>query len=274
MRWIGLGFAVSLLATHASAGTIRGTVSSIPAIEWGAADGHFWHFVDRRGVAEPVLLILDGVNSKAVKAKLPPPTLTIEGFSINPPLLPIRAGATLTLHNLDRHSYSCFGEGQAEEFALNDLKGGGEMEKKLPAAPRFVLRCHAFPFMRAELVVVPSPVTTFADRNGDFTFSDIPPGDYTLMVYAAGAFRGTKAVKVEALGVLEVSLALQMAVQVPVPVAEEPPAKAPAPAAAPPAKAPAPLANPPSAKPPLGEKKRPKKPKKNLNEQEIEIEIE
>jgi plastocyanin len=156
---------LSILSTlgQASAGTVWGTVT--PGEAPPAAPVHpdtcFW----RLGSGHPspadwgqMFVVLEGEKAGLAKtAEEPANEILLEGYEILPSLTVVTAGSTIRFKNQSPRIHSCIAEGP-NGFQFSDLKTGATHEQRFLDEGVVDFHCHQYPFMRAKILVVASPL--------------------------------------------------------------------------------------------------------------------
>lgn len=212
-RLVALALATLSIALPARAGIVRGTVPTFPAHhEPDTGDGWFWRLAPAEPAssasAVPAVIVLESPGSaKDGESGEQDQTgdITLEGYGIQPSLQVVSTESTLRIRNRDPRSYSCFAEGQ-NAFQFSNLGRGEQHEATFLSAGAVHLRCHRFPFMQATVLVVDSPWYTQAASGESFSIRKVPEGQYTLKVFANGAWHATRDIQVTAGGTVEVNL--------------------------------------------------------------------
>jgi len=110
-----------------------------------------------------------------------------------PDSLVIPAGSTVSFPNFDPIFHNVFSLSRAKSFDLGNYPKGHTRNVVFPKPGIVFVNCHLHPNMGATIVVTPGPWGTLADRDGSFSFDNVPPGVYTAVAWhkAAGFFRQT-----------------------------------------------------------------------------------
>jgi hypothetical protein len=110
------------------------------------------------------------------------------GLTFGPELLLVRTGYPVefrnsddTLHNV-RVSHE---ETRASAFNVA-IPTGGSYTYTFERDGFYRVGCDIHPAMAASVFAASSPFTTLAGADGSFTFADVPPGAWTVTVYADG----------------------------------------------------------------------------------------
>jgi plastocyanin len=138
------------------------------------------------GTPIPAIIVLDPKPAQEVPAQGETPVMDQVALTFGPPLLFVRTGQPAefrnsddTLHNVHVTHY----ETREPQFNVAIPTG----EKYVYSFKRegfYHVGCDIHPAMSAEIFASASPYVTLAGDAGSFEFVDMPPGSYTLTVYA------------------------------------------------------------------------------------------
>ncbi|MBI3934571.1 MAG: hypothetical protein HY316_07735 [Acidobacteria bacterium] len=108
-----------------------------------------------------------------------------------PGLVIIPVGSTVSFPNEDPIFHNVFSLSPARQFDLGYYPAGETRELKFDQAGIVQVYCHLHSDMNAAIVVVPTPWYTQPDEHASFSFSTVPAGSYTVVVWhkSAGFFR-------------------------------------------------------------------------------------
>jgi plastocyanin len=184
--------AVVLVAEAAIAGTINGRVD---LMEKGG----------QRGDASEVVVYLEGVKAKA---KPETATVVMKGKQFIPHVLVIPVGSSVTFPNEDPIFHNAFSVSGENRFDL-------ELYKRPKAAswtfqhPGVVrVYCNIHPQMSATVLVVENGFYVRPEKDGTFSFADVPAGDYALRAWHERGGEAALDVKVTAAGTTNAHVAL------------------------------------------------------------------
>jgi len=128
-----------------------------------------------------------------------------------PHVLPILAGTTVKFLNSDPTQHNVFSP-DFEKYNLGTWPQGQTKDyvfAKCPKAPcAYVQLCRIHPEMEAYIVVLQNPFFAVTDRDGHYKIDNVPPGAYSLGVWAAKGKAPAKPIKIEAAKPLTVDFAL------------------------------------------------------------------
>jgi plastocyanin len=156
--------------------------SAAPA---AAASGSIAGSVHTTGTAVVVL------EPKSATTFPPPgekPVMDQAGLTFGPELLLVRTGYPVEFRNSDDtlHNVRVSHE-ETRTSAFNVAIPTGESYTYTFERDGFYrVGCDIHPAMAASVFATASPFVTVADASGHFTFNDVPPGSWTVTVYADG----------------------------------------------------------------------------------------
>ncbi len=106
------------------------------------------------------------------------------GCEFKPHIQILPVGAPLTVINSDGvvHNYHITKEGAT---ILNEAQpqGAPPHEVKVEAKGIVSIGCDVHPWMKGFLFLAENPYAAITDTSGSFSLTDIPPGDYTLVIW-------------------------------------------------------------------------------------------
>lgn len=187
MRW---AVPILLCASVAHAGTVRGTVALPP--DNRAPEGGHWRV--ENGVLpiaartpdprSEVVVVLEGGTKKAEPR---PVNVEIRGLRLDPKIVVLPVGSTVTFRNSDRLPHALYLENARGVMAPEATPAGQTRQVRLMAASDYQVRDQEFPHVEGVLLAVESPYTAQVDERGSFKI-EAPEGKYTLKVYWRGAW--------------------------------------------------------------------------------------
>ncbi len=123
----------------------------------------------------------------------PPETATIEQRNgrFDPDLLIVPAGSTIQFPNFDPIFHNVFSLSHAKSFDLGYYAKGQTRSVTFPTEGIVQVYCHIHANMYAAIVVTTSPWYSKVGADGNFGWSNLPPGHYTVTLWhkVAGMFR-------------------------------------------------------------------------------------
>jgi plastocyanin len=105
-------------------------------------------------------------------------------------LLIIPTGSTISFPNYDPIFHNVFSLSKARTFDLGFYPAGETREVKFNQPGVVQVFCHLHPDMSSAVVIAPSPWYGRPDAEGNFSFTDLPAGEYRVVVWhrSAGYF--------------------------------------------------------------------------------------
>ena len=101
-----------------------------------------------------------------------------------PHLLPVQAGSTVEFPNTDDVRHSVYSrDGSAVEFNLGQYDAGVVKRERFEETGVTHLGCNVHTEMSAFIVSFQNPFFALANRRGEFTIPNIPPGRYQLTFF-------------------------------------------------------------------------------------------
>jgi plastocyanin len=141
-----------------------------------------------KGVQDAVVYLKEVAKGKAWGKADKPPVLDQEKCTFKPAVQVVRAGKTEVLNSdpVLHNAHGFYGKRTAFNLAMPDK--GGRIPVDLPRPGLVRVECDAHGWMLAHIYVADSPYYTLTGQDGGFRITDIPPGNYTLVVsqYWAG----------------------------------------------------------------------------------------
>lgn len=178
----------SLLATLAAASNlIAGSVSGRVELR-DSHDAAVRKHMDFSGVVvwlEPTAGSLPGPPRGAIAKMIQ------KDKTFTPHVLAIRAGTSVDFPNFDPIFHNAFSNYNGKIFDVGLYPPGTSRRERftLPGIVRVFCNIHAN--MSAVIVVLNTPYFEVTPKNGNFQFSDIPPGEYTLHFFHERAAQAT-----------------------------------------------------------------------------------
>src|ERR1051326_5241786 len=108
-------------------------------------------------------------------------------LSFYPTVLAVSTGSTVRFPNNDRVLHNVFSFRDGKKFDLGLYPVGQVRDVKFDHAGVSRLFCNIHPGMAAYIVVVDSPYYAVTNREGGFSLTGVPAGQYTYHAWRAGA---------------------------------------------------------------------------------------
>lgn len=141
-----------------------------------------------KGVQDAVVYLKEVAKGKAWGKADKPPVLDQEKCTFKPAVQVVRAGKTDVVNSdpVLHNAHGFYGKRTAFNLAMPDK--GGRIPVDLPRAGLVRVECDAHGWMLAHIYVADSPYYAQTGQDGSFRMTDVPPGNYTLVVsqYWAG----------------------------------------------------------------------------------------
>ena len=107
-----------------------------------------------------------------------------QGYQFRPGVSAVRTGTQVAFPNHDDEFHSVFSYSRVKRFDLGRFRKDEQSPLITFDQPGVVkIYCEIHKHMRSLLVVLDTPWFTQTDADGNFTLTDVPPGDYRLRVF-------------------------------------------------------------------------------------------
>lgn len=201
--FLSCGFAVMAVAVSAWAADIRGQLRFSSELQARpptptAERSFFWD--EWNGLLEPAprrvdvtreftaVLTGEGTVPSRVTARL-------TGGQFYPTTIVARAATTLVIENTDPCAHELFAE--HPEWIAVQTEAGNSRTVRMPTTGKWLLRDKLYSHVEAHLIVLEDLVAVGElTRDGNYTFGDVAPGNYTLKVFHRGEEMASRAVTV------------------------------------------------------------------------------
>jgi plastocyanin len=110
------------------------------------------------------------------------PTMDQLNMTFIPHVLAIQAGTTVDFLNNDEVRHNVFSPDK-EKYNLGTWPTGGVKPRTFTQKGVYTQLCNVHPEMEAFIVVLDTPWFAVTDKDGGFSISDVPPGEYTVKVW-------------------------------------------------------------------------------------------
>jgi plastocyanin len=137
------------------------------------------------GLANAFVYIQTGFEGKHFELPTQPVSLNQHGCMFTPRVLGIRAGQMLNVRNSDEVSHNIHPmPTNNREWNQQQPPQTPDLEHKFPRPDVMIpVKCNVHSWMHAYIGVVDHPYFAVTGPSGDFDFSNVPPGDYTIAVW-------------------------------------------------------------------------------------------
>jgi plastocyanin len=132
------------------------------------------------------IVVLQRKDAKDV----PPPeadaTMDQVQLTFIPAMLFARTGYPIEFTNSDEemHNMNVKESGTREQAPNVAIPPGGTYRHTFTHDGMYDVSCDVHPAMSAQIIITSTPYAAGADRDGTFTFNDVPAGEYILTAYA------------------------------------------------------------------------------------------
>jgi plastocyanin len=151
------------------------------------------------------------VYLKGVNGKYPPPSKPVhmdqKGMQFEPRVLAVLKGTTVEFLNSDPAEHNIYTP-DGEKYDLGKWKQGEKRSYTYGKAGTYTQLCKFHPAMIGYIVVVENPCFALTKQDGSFQIPDVPPGEYTLLVWHERLKANATKVTVEAGKSAEVEIPL------------------------------------------------------------------
>jgi len=133
------------------------------------------------GVQDAVVYLKAVAKGKAWGKPDKTPAIDNHNCRFEPPIQVIRTG-NIDIHNSDpvlHNTHGFYGRRTAFNVALPEK--GNKLTRELPRPGMVRVECDAHGWMLAHVFVAENPYYALTGKDGSFSISDVPPGDYTLV---------------------------------------------------------------------------------------------
>lgn len=140
------------------------------------------------GPAGAVVIVLEPKGERTFPPQSEKPVMDQAGLTFGPELLLVRTGQAVEFRNSDDtlHNVRVSHE-ETRASAFNVAIPTGESYTYTFERDGFYrVGCDIHPAMAASVFAASSPFTAVADTDGRFAFDEVPPGPWTITVYADG----------------------------------------------------------------------------------------
>ncbi len=187
----GGSFVGTVAAGDATADTRTYTISKDPEIcGEGSREVPFVQINENGTLKNAVVFLADIEEGKAMPEELMSLTLTQEACEFSPALGVMANKGELTAVNSDHtlhniHTYEQIGKSRRTVMNVSQPNAGDTVTKlvKLRRGNGMKVECDAHDFMHSFVYVAKTPYFSVVDENGAFSITDIPAGEYNVMMW-------------------------------------------------------------------------------------------
>lgn len=159
------------------------------------------------GLANAFVYIQAGLEGKKFEPAQDAAMLDQHGCMFSPRVMGMRAGQVLDVRNSDTVSHNIHPmPANNREWNQQQSPGTPDLEHKFPRADVMIpVKCNVHKWMHAYIGVVDHPYFAVTGNDGAFEWKNVPPGDYTVVVWHEKLGELKEAVHVDASGKAAVS---------------------------------------------------------------------
>lgn len=150
--------------------------------------------VPQPNLVEEVVVYLEGRTGG--RGAHPRPIMSQRDKMFVPRVLPVRAGTTVQFPNEDRFFHNVFSFSQSKRFDLGRYTTGEARSQTFVQPGLVKLFCEIHARMKGFVLVLETDAFTVPDASGRFRLTDIPPGQYTVVVWHPAFGPRTRPIKV------------------------------------------------------------------------------
>lgn len=219
MKVLSTFLVLSLIATCAFAGTIKGHVSAEPRpevkqdIESGKYESRKYKFLERINYEEltDFIVYIDEPSSGGVQPPEKPIQVVIQkDATFRPHVLPVLVGTTVEWPNNDEIYHNVFSMSEARPFDLGIYKNKQIKRVTFDKPGRIDVFCSIHTKMSCIILVLANPFFAATDKDGNFTISNVPAGTYRLRAWHERLPAQVKTITVPESGDVQVDFVLSV----------------------------------------------------------------
>ena len=141
------------------------------------------------GLANAFVYIQAGLEGKQFEPSKDPVTMDQHGCLFTPRVIGVQAGQPLDLKNSDPVAHNIHPMPQNNrEWNEEEAPGAPDVQHKFARTEVMIpVKCNVHSWMHAWIGVVPHPYFAVTGLDGAFSLKNVPPGDYTIAVWANGS---------------------------------------------------------------------------------------
>ena len=151
------------------------------------------------GIPSVIMLSRDAGRESDRPVINPDPIIDQFGLVFSPNLLLVEVGQTVTFTNSESLAHNVnLRHLETDRVVLDaDTDPAENAHHTFDESGAYDVSCSTHPGMTAFVFASPTPYVVFADPNGDFSFSGVPPGSYKLIVWSNDPeLRGERTIEV------------------------------------------------------------------------------
>jgi plastocyanin len=133
-------------------------------------------------LANVFVYVKDGLGSRTFDVPTTPVVLDQSGCKYHPHVLGVMAGQTIQIKNDDQTTHNIHPTPQNNrEWNESQPPSSPALEKNFAREEIMLpVKCNQHPWMKMYINVVKSPFYAVTDKDGKYTITGLPPGDYTI----------------------------------------------------------------------------------------------
>jgi plastocyanin len=156
------------------------------------------------------VVYIEAVQGKTFPAPAKPVVMDQKSLLFQPHVIAVQVGATVQFLNSDKVQHNIFWPAISGNKKMSHNMGtwptGEERAFKFDTVGVVPLLCNVHPEMSGYIIVSPTPYFALADASGNFKFSDVPDGTYTVSAWHEGMKIQSKPVTLAGSATVEFSL--------------------------------------------------------------------
>jgi plastocyanin len=138
--------------------------------------------VNNGDLANVFVYVKDGLGTRTFDVPTTPVVLDQSGCKYHPHVLGVMAGQTIQIKNDDQTTHNIHPTPQNNrEWNESQPPSSPALEKNFAREEIMLpVKCNQHPWMKMYINVVKSPFYAVTDKDGKYTITGLPPGDYTI----------------------------------------------------------------------------------------------
>ena len=131
-----------------------------------------------------VVFVKEGLGETTFEAPAAPATIEQKGCMYKPHILTMQTGQPLVVKNSDATMHNINGKPKKNApFNFAQPKAGMTRELSIKRAEIFKVKCDVHSWMNAYVAVFDHPFHSITGKDGVFTISGLPPGEYVIAAW-------------------------------------------------------------------------------------------